>query len=75
MLIENIMSRSVLTAQRDATITDICKLMKENHMGSVVILNNQKPMGIITERDIVNSVSSIGISLFNLKASDIMKNH
>jgi len=73
MLIENIMSRSVLTAQRDATITDICKLMKENHMGSVVILNNKKPTGIITERDIVNSVSSIGITLINLKASDIMK--
>jgi CBS domain-containing protein len=53
-------SKDVKTATEDYTIQDICRLMYENDIGSIVITKRTvegiKPVGILTERDIVRLI-------------------
>src|SRR5206468_3900941 len=49
--------RSVVTALPEATLCDVARLMRGNHVGSVVIVDGAgKPVGIVTDRDIVIEV-------------------
>lgn len=59
--ISSIMTGGVITATADETIKTVCKLMYENDIGSIVIVKRtvddaNKPVGIITERDIVRQI-------------------
>ena len=59
--VSNIMTGEVITATADETIKTVCKLMYENDIGSIVIVKRtvddaNKPVGIITERDIVRQI-------------------
>jgi|ERR671924_128007 CBS domain-containing protein len=53
---------------------DVAKLMVKYRIGSVVIVegNNSKPVGIITERDIIKKVSAQNKSANQIAAGDIM---
>jgi diguanylate cyclase (GGDEF)-like protein len=72
-LIESIMSRTVITADKNTTLAGICGLMEKNHVGSIVIVKEKHPAGIITERDVVNSIARGGINVLSAPASAIMK--
>jgi CBS domain-containing protein len=57
----SIMTGKVITATADETIKTVCKLMYENDIGSIVIAKRtvddaNKPVGIITERDIIRQI-------------------
>jgi CBS domain-containing protein len=59
--VSSIMTGEVITATTDETIKTVCKLMYENDIGSIVIVKRtvddaNKPVGIITERDIVRQI-------------------
>lgn len=59
--VSSIMTGGVITATADETIKTVCKLMYENDIGSIVIVKRtvddaNKPVGIITERDIVRQI-------------------
>lgn len=59
--ISSIMTGELITATADETIKTVCKLMYENDIGSIVIVKRtvddaNKPVGIITERDIVRQI-------------------
>jgi CBS domain-containing protein len=59
--ISSIMTGGVITATADETIKTVCKLMYENDIGSIVIVKRtvddaNKPVGIITEKDIVRQI-------------------
>lgn len=55
--IREIMKRPVIGIERSATIDKVAKLMAKHNIGSVVIQDdNGKPIGIITERDLVTRV-------------------
>ncbi|HET6800155.1 MAG TPA: CBS domain-containing protein [Nitrososphaeraceae archaeon] len=59
--ISSIMTGGVITATADETIKTVCKLMYENDIGSIDIVKRtvddaNKPVGIITERDIVRQI-------------------
>ncbi len=70
--VRDAMKAPVVTVDRNAKIDKVAKLMEKHSIGSIVILNaKKKPIGIITERDIVTRVFARGISP-KLKAADIM---
>lgn len=73
MRVRDIMSRSILTADISRRLADVCALMRENHMGSVVIIEGRTPAGIITERDVVNAVAHPDPSLFSLPVHRLMR--
>ena len=55
-----------------STVQKIAEIMKTNHVTSVVIVENDEPKGIITERDIVQRVVAPARDPKKLKASEIM---
>jgi CBS domain-containing protein len=50
------MSKPVVTSSKTHTVAYAAKLMEKMHVGTVVILEKNKPIGIISERDIINKV-------------------
>jgi len=55
--IGKIMNRKVVTVRPDDAIRRAASLMEENNIGSVVVVQDSKPVGIVTERDFVRIVS------------------
>ncbi len=60
--VSKIMSPNVLTLKKEARISDAIKLMAGKPHGCVVIVEEKKPLGIITESDIVRNLVSEKIS-------------
>ncbi|MFN3804590.1 MAG: CBS domain-containing protein [Pyrobaculum sp.] len=52
--VSDVMVKNVVTVTKDDRIKDIAAKMYENKVGSVVVVNEEgRPVGIITERDMV----------------------
>jgi CBS domain-containing protein len=51
--IEKIMSTNVVSLDISKTAADAAALMTEKKVGSVIVTKNNKPFGIVTERDLV----------------------
>lgn len=66
-----IMNTRVPTLKKEAGISDAARLMVDNPLGCVVVVEGEKPIGIITESDIVRSLVSGKINLKE-KAAKIM---
>ncbi|NTW92848.1 MAG: CBS domain-containing protein, partial [Methanoregulaceae archaeon] len=43
---------NVVSVKPDATVQFVAELMKEKNIGCVVVTENHKPVGIVTDRDI-----------------------
>jgi CBS domain-containing protein len=75
-LVSSIMTRSVKTEREDQNVLTACRIMHENNIGSVIIEkkdnNNIKPVGMITERDVVRLLGSLNPSLLQTPLRDIM---
>ncbi len=53
-----IMTTSPLTITADATVVEAAKTMREKEVGSLVVLEDGRPTGIVTERDVVTKVAA-----------------
>jgi CBS domain-containing protein len=54
-------TRDVSTATRNTTVADAAKQMRHRHVGDVVVVEKNVPVGIVTDRDIVISVVATGL--------------
>lgn len=76
MPVGDICVRDVVTATRDTTIKEAALLMRENHVGDLLVLDrvkgNRTPVGIVTDRDIVVAIVALGLDPAVLTAGDIM---
>src|SRR5919109_300795 len=53
MRVRDIMNTDVATAIPGTPISEVAKLMAEQDVGSVVIVEGTRPVGIVTDRDLV----------------------
>ena len=53
MSLERIGSKTVVTISPDATVLEAAKLMHSKHIGCLVVTDDSRPTGILTDRDIV----------------------
>ncbi len=76
MKIGEICSRNVITATDEASILDVVKKMRKHHIGDVIITKrtdgSEKPIGIITDRDIVIELLAEEVSLDTVDVGDVM---
>lgn len=73
MLVKDVMSSPVITTEEDASSNKVARLLDENKVGAVVVTSKQgKPLGIITERDLVVRVLAKNLEPDAAKAKDIM---
>lgn len=73
VLVRDIMNSPVVSASPDNTIYDIAKKMKEENIGSIIIIENDKPLGIVTDWDIVSKGLVNDVKPSHIKAKDMMK--
>ncbi|MEA2135689.1 MAG: hypothetical protein QOC68_3598 [Solirubrobacteraceae bacterium] len=60
MLIREVMTESVVTAPPERTVREIAELMRERNVGSVVLIEDRRPVGFVTDRDLAVSVIADG---------------
>jgi CBS domain-containing protein len=73
VLVRDIMNSPVISASTEASIKDIAMKMKEEKVGSIVIMDKEKTLGIVTDWDIVSNAVVKDVKPSMLKASDIMQ--
>jgi len=60
-----------VTTGRDTPLVKVAQLMRDNSISSIILTEDKKPYGIVTERDLVWRVVASGIDVNSLKASDV----
>jgi CBS domain-containing protein len=73
VLVRDIMNSPVISASPQNTIKDIATTMKEERIGSIVIMENEKAAGIVTDWDIVSNAVIKDVRPSMVKASDVMQ--
>jgi signal-transduction protein with cAMP-binding, CBS, and nucleotidyltransferase domain len=73
MLVKDVMSNPVITIEENAPANRAAQRMDKDDLGCVIVTNKQgKPLGIITERDLVVRVLAKNVKPDSLKASEVM---
>ncbi len=69
--VADFMVRNVITISKDETLKEAALKMRKHRVGSLVVVEGEKPIGIVTERDIVYKLVAEG-KPFNTKVEEIM---
>src|SRR3972149_7440878 len=73
MVVKDVMSSPVVTTAEEAPSNHIANLMQESNLGCVIVTNKAgKPIGIITERDLVLRVLAKNLTPASVTAKEIM---
>ncbi len=72
MKVREAMHQGAQWVSPDTPIREIARLMREHDIGSVPIGENDRLVGMVTDRDIVCRAVADGKNLDNLKARDVM---
>lgn len=70
----DICRKPAVTTPPGTSIAEVAAMMRSNHVGSVVVVPaaDGKPLGIVTDRDIVVEVLALGLDPAAMTAGDIM---
>ncbi len=60
MKIADVMTKDVIKVEHSTKVIDVCRLMGERRIGSVIVTKDGKPYGIFTERDLLSKVLTSG---------------
>jgi len=71
-IVKNVMAKTVITIDKDSSVHEAAKIMSEKLIGCIVVTDEDKPIGIATERDILQRVVAKGLDASKVKMKDIM---
>jgi len=72
LLVRDAMSTNIKTVRVDDNVLDAVKKMNKFRIGSIVVVSGSRPVGIITERNILERVVEPGLDPLVVKAKDVM---
>ena len=76
MTVGKFCNREVIIADKSTSVTEVAKLMRHHHVGDVVIVDSNgekaKPIGILTDRDIVIELIACEVAPESVSAQDVM---
>lgn len=76
MRIGELCTRAVVTCTREASALEVAQMMREQHVGDVVVVDASgpaaRPLGVITDRDLVLEVMALGVDPGCLRAEDLI---
>ena len=76
MPVGEICNRNVIILQRDDTILKAAKLMRQHHVGDIVVVEKRGavrvPVGIVTDRDLVVEIMATELDQTVITVGDIM---
>jgi len=73
MLISDVMSSPVVTIEEGMPVNKVAELMDKSGIGCIIVVSkDEKPLGIITERDLVVRILAKNVKSDSLKAKTVM---
>lgn len=72
MLVEEVMSRDIVSIDCNKTVLEACKVYSKNKVGSLVVMDKKIIVGIVTERDTIERVILQNKNPKKTKVGDIM---
>jgi CBS domain-containing protein len=69
---KDIVERDFISLSPDTNALDAAKLMKEKHHGFVIVVSNDKPIGIATEWDYVAKIVALEKNPAEVKLAEVM---
>jgi CBS domain-containing protein len=75
MKVGDICKRQVVVANASTTLQEVAQKMRTNHIGTVVVVDDKdarRPVGIVTDRDLVLEVIAPGLDARTITAGDVM---
>jgi CBS domain-containing protein len=76
MRVQDLYSPGAQVARPDDALAEAARTMLESHVGSLIIVETRgtarRPVGILTDRDIVRGQLRLGADLFCLTVGDVM---
>lgn len=70
--VRSVMTKPVVTTETDICVRKAAELMSKKNVGSIVVTSRKKPVGIVTERDMVERVVAKGLDASKVKMEEIM---
>ncbi|RLI05778.1 hypothetical protein DRO26_01175 [Candidatus Bathyarchaeota archaeon] len=62
----------VITLEVNDSVFEASRVMTEKHIGSIVVTENKKPVGIVTGRDILKKVVLLRLDPTKVKLGEVM---
>ena len=73
MLVKDVMTSPVVTIDEDDSVIKAAQLMDQHNVGCIIVTSKQgKPLGIITERDMITRVLAKNVQTGKLTAKEVM---
>jgi CBS domain-containing protein len=73
LLVKDVMSSPVVTIEENASANKVAELLEKHDLGSIIVTGKEgKPLGIITERDLVWRVLAKNAKPDAIKAKEVM---
>ena len=70
--VRNIMTKEVVTIDISRGAAEAARLMTDKHISSVIVVDKEEPIGIITERDFVKKICSKELEISKVNVREIM---
>ena len=58
IVVKNIMTKSVVSVDASMTINEAAKMMEDAKVGAIIVMENNTPVGIVTDRDFAVKVAA-----------------
>ena len=71
--VHDCMTTKPISVSSDASLEQCAKIMSKNHVGALVIKEDNKSIGLITEQDIVRKAIAKGVNPVGKKVKDFME--
>lgn len=72
MSLESLCRREIICVRTSDKVIDATRLMEEKNVGSVVVVSEDKPVGIMTDRDVMIRIVNKGLDPEKTSVSDVM---
>lgn len=72
MRVGRICSKDVIAVEPEARLSRVCQLMRENHVGVVVVQEDGRPVGIVTDRDVALRAGGRREAIADVRAREVM---
>jgi CBS domain-containing protein len=71
-MLGKICTKPVVTASAQMTVDQAARVMRSKNVGALVVVNSGRPVGMLTDRDIVVEVVARGMDPEEVRVGDVM---
>lgn len=72
MSLKNLVERELISCNPDTSVQEVARMMDDKDVGAIVVLDGGKPIGIVTDRDLVVRCIVEGKECKDTRVRDVM---